>query len=301
MQYISTLNVENWMFSYFPDVSAAYEQLWIFGDNFVSESSDFLRRLFRMKSNTSEVPAPKSYIANNFEVSVFANSANKTHMRSTLGRLRNLIMAAIKIKELLPKYIIIIIENDLIRCVKYRKPGIFDIFGRILRWLADEFHQAVMDWKSALPSRAKRNLYPQIFWTALPYHQNFKTTCINRHKFNQCLDTVANMHNEMKMLRIRRIWSNADSSVTPAEVITLEGVERYWRGIDEAIEFWEIGRQKNKQFGSGREFIQHMHEMHCEAMDEPSRKKMRPLSQSNNKFHWFKKKIGRQRCLPKPY
>ena len=82
-----------------------------------------------------------------------------------------------------------------------------------------------------------------MFWLALPYHKNFGSSSVLRHKFNQGIETVTSLHAEMRFLKIRRIWSDSDSSVTPTGVITEMGRNKYWPGLDEAIEFWENGRK----------------------------------------------------------
>ena len=271
------------------------------------DSKEFLQRFFRTSEFTSDnsQTTPRSYIGERFKVSIFANSANRSHMRLTLGRLRNLIATALNNKTkvpLLPKYIIMVIENDIIRCVKFTKPGISDIFGHVLKWLADEIAIAVKIWKQDMPVRARKNLFPQIFWVALPYHQNFRMSGVTRHKFNQSLDIVLNLHENMKMMKIRRIWSNADSSVTTAEVITENGMHKYWRGIDEALEFWENGRKKSPHaVGSGRKFIRFLHEQHqrFEHGDGPPYKRMRNHKMGYNKFYWQNNNVDRQRKLPK--
>ena len=85
------------------------------------------------------------------------------------------------------------------------KPGISEIFGRLLRWLADEFHQVILHRKNVLPAKAKHFLHPNILWVSLPLHQNFGALNTNRVKFNQCLDTVAALHPEMRVLKIRKV------------------------------------------------------------------------------------------------
>ena len=93
-------------------MGAAYEKVWIFGDNFVHENKEFLHCLFRI-GNTSfsaSRSVPQSYIGRRFETEVFSNSANSSHIRSTLGRIRNLIASAMNKYTLLPKYIIVVIE-----------------------------------------------------------------------------------------------------------------------------------------------------------------------------------------------
>ena len=67
------------------------------------------------------------------------------------------------------------IEDDLMHCIKFSKPGISELYGSILQWLAAECHAIVMHRKKELPARVKCFTYPQLFCIALPYHQNFQS------------------------------------------------------------------------------------------------------------------------------
>ena len=63
----------------------------------------------------------------------------------------------------------------------------------------------------------------------------------------------------MKILKLRHIWSSVDDlNVSNNGKITNTGIENYWRSIDEAIQFWENGRNNRKRMklvDSGREFV----------------------------------------------
>ena len=93
-----------------------------------------------------------------------------------------------------------------------------------------------------------KNMFPQLFWIALPYHQNFSNAA-DRFKLNQTLDTVIPLYNEMRVIKIRRRWQYDDTSVSRIGKVTPHGRSMYWSGIDKAIQFWEVGRQKNN-FGT---------------------------------------------------
>ena len=123
-------------------------------------------------------------------------------MRSLIGRLRNIMVTALNDNVKLPKYIILVIEDDIIRCVNFDKPGVSTVFRIGLKWLADELHDLVINGKKVLPHKAKKFAYPQIFWVTIEQHHRFSNNMI-RHKFNQSLETVVNLHPEMKVLKIR--------------------------------------------------------------------------------------------------
>ena len=223
-----------------------------------------------------------SYISTQYDVKVFASKSSNM-MRSSLGRFCNVLANAMNDHDKLPKYIIVVVEDDILRCVNFVKPGVSEVYGRDLQWLANEYHEIIAARKENLPKKARRFHYPQIFWMALTQHHNIPNNML-RHKFNQCLGTVVSLHKEMKMLRIRRHWSYNDFGVALNGNIVEAGKIRYWSGVDEAIEFWETGKKQHSDVhGGARNFVNKVHADHCAAKSAPKRR-------SQDRYFWERKK-----------
>ena len=165
--------------------------MWIIGDKFVCESAEVIRHIFNLMDERDESVIDQdqplkhvSYLANAYDIEVFT-SKSLDAMRSSLGHLRNILGTALKEHCLLPKYIIVVLEDDIMRCVNFPRPGISEIFGQCLKWLADEYHDMITTRKNVLPPKSHKYLYPQMFWVALPQHHNFNDNTL-RYKFNQC-------------------------------------------------------------------------------------------------------------------
>ena len=156
-----------------------------------------MRKLFNMGDPAIDETAANmgyhSYIADNFDVKILAGDELNFN-RSVLGRLRNSIVSALNSNWLLPKYILLVIENDITRCINFNKPGISTIYGRVIQWLADEIHCLIHERKAFLPNRSTKKLYPQIFWINLPYNQNFEKghfrTKFNKSQIRSCNCTM---------------------------------------------------------------------------------------------------------------
>ena len=234
----------------------------------------------------------QSYIIEHYDIEVFA-SQGSGKSRSALGRLRNILITALNDNAKFPKYIIFVIEDDLIRCISYNKSTIDEIFSEILTWLTGKIHEKVIERKNALPLHAKRYLYPQIFWAELPYHTSLNNTV--RAKFNQCLEGAVAQFNEMKILRIHRKWKFDDLSLVSSSTFSEKGKETYWAGIDKAIQFWENGRKRPvNKIGSGHEFVQNLRLEHT-ARAQHSLKRAAVQQRENDRYYWKK-----QKKLPKP-
>ena len=217
-----------------------YEKIWIVGDRFVRESKNIMERMFDVKKQRKEETEsylqdkiPDSlitYLGRQFEVKVF-EGVDTLINRSVLGRIRNTLASVLNVDLLLPKYVMLVIDDDILRCVKFNRQGLLMIFGKCIQWLADELHTMIMQVKSWLPVKAKKLRYPQLLWVTLPYHSNFKNNNI-RFKFNQGLESVVSKYADMKVLKIRRRWNYSDNSVALTGKLVTDGVVTYWSGID---------------------------------------------------------------------
>ena len=154
-------------------------------------------------------------------------------------------------------------------------------------------------------------MYPQLFVVTVPQHKYFGNNFL-RHKFNQCLEIVAGMHKEMKVLRLKRRWTYEDLTLVSNEGrISEEGMLAYWASIDDALQFWETGKKKNF-YDSGTSFVKKVFKSHnrsfsggnfskslrgCRSSSGQHRNRDRDDSEDHkDRYHW---EAG-ERTLPKP-
>ena len=235
--------------------TSGYESVWIIGDKFVQDSRKFLSKFWNLdfvdaEQDEDSVGIPfTSYISEQYEIQIFDSKDTCIDevlkldgtIRTVLGRIRNAIVYALNKFDKLLKYILLVMDDDIIHCVNFNKPGCSEIFGRDLNWLANKFHDVIFTRKNDLPKKARRYLFPQVFWVLLPIHKDLETNQM-RVRFNQCVEAVVECHKEMKPLKIHRHWDYQVSDAVVNNLISSKGIHSYWAGVDEALEFWENGR-----------------------------------------------------------
>ena len=112
-----------------------------------------------------------SYVNEQFDVQIFDSSHTSVDeilkpegsIYTVLGRLCNALIYTLNCNAKLPKYILLVLDDDLIRCVNFSKPGVSEIYGRDLLWLANELHDAIFTRKGDLPRKAKKYYIPKFF------------------------------------------------------------------------------------------------------------------------------------------
>ena len=78
-----------------------------------------------------------------FEVPTFCNSKYSSNNTNLLSRLQNTLVSALNEQFILPEYIIVILDDDIIEFLEYKKYGVSTMYWTWLEWLLAEFHTAI--------------------------------------------------------------------------------------------------------------------------------------------------------------
>ena len=149
----------------FVDDIDGHEKIWIIGDAFVRKS---YAQAFFLSSDQ------EYYMKKYFDVQSFTSDADI----NILARLHNAVVCAINKETLLLKYMMMVIDVDIIREMNFNDYGVSILLGKWLHWLANEIHRLLLAYKETLPDKAKKFCYPRILWFACPTHINFSNNDI---------------------------------------------------------------------------------------------------------------------------
>ena len=243
----------------------ALEEIWLLGDEFVTKTSatNFTDRSF------------DSYAKSNYDVTVFAScpyASNVPELRKVdnmLARLTNTLLSAMRQKSRLPKMIVIIFEDDLIKFLNYNDYGVTEMFKKVLEFLTKTIRKSIDEFKTSLPVKAKRVDTPQLVWILPTNHQNYLNNTLRR-KFATELEKVTKAQRDSTFLKLRQVWDTANPKlVSPTKNrMTSEGLQRYWEAVDRTIRYADWKIFKEKEATMTRLFIQHQRESEQRAQPE---------------------------------
>ena len=112
------------------------------------------------------------YIKSTYEYRNFCNSRFSSANENMMIRLQNTMASALNKCEHLPKYVLVILDDDIITFTEYLGPGVSSLLGSYITWIVKEFRKLVEDKKNALPAKVKQPQEPCIYFCASPMHQN---------------------------------------------------------------------------------------------------------------------------------
>ena len=181
------------------------------------------------------------YVRENFDVVGKMSNQYISNDRNLISRLRNLLVEAIHQNPVLPKYIVMALDDDLIKFLNLEaRPGIVKAMGRVLNEIMIDHRKVIQTQKEYLHKRSKRDLYPQIIWIEAPFNDQFNNNEL-RKIYNDCLTNVSKFHEDVTVLALKKIWdpSNGNLFVGESDRYTAQGLATHWAAIDATVRFMD--------------------------------------------------------------
>ena len=208
------------------------ESIWIVGDTFVASSYE--------KTLHMDSVQKKLYMRDKYDVFAFLN--NSHFDTNFLSRLRNVLVTAFNQNDKLPRIILIVLDNDLLRFINHRKFGVQLESATLQEWLLQEVNQVVNQRFAQLPNKCIKPGFPHVVWFGLPLHDVFIDNDL-RIKFNHGFECEVLKFKNMSLLLPKKGWNAKDKTVILNGNYTPNGAAMYWLAIDVAIHFWDTKKQ----------------------------------------------------------
>ena len=221
------------MMSYFVGKIPARNSIWIISDEFGNNSFEEYFKQRQLENNGND-----NYMNENFEVTGYVTSRFGSNP-SGIGRLRNSLVHAITKQVLLPKYVVLVPDNNIIKMLNHYRFGMSTALGRLIDYLMSEFDKIVKAQNEYLPTKSKQEgKFPHFIWIHAPLHDNF-TDNYERGKFNKCLVTMAKLHQNTSTLELKKVWDPCNSNlfIKEARRFTSQGYTAYWDAVDKAVKY----------------------------------------------------------------
>ena len=189
------------------------------------------------------------FTTNSFETSVFSSGTHSAN-RSVMCRLVNCFINAFNTKMKIPKWIVIVMEDDLIRNLPTRNKGMTAAYKKSISWMMTEQKKAVNRFKCYLPTRAKKHMnWPMIVWitpTLHVFYHNFN----QRKKCTRALRAAADDH-DIIILPLRQVWDYKNTDLFTAAQLkyTNTGLTTLWTAVDRSIKF--VDQRVSRNPGKG--------------------------------------------------
>ena len=258
------------------DAANGYDKIWILGDEFVANTANqYFKTACSTLMNNSR--STGTYCGDKFEILLFHSTQYVSNFRNMIARLVNTLIQAINSEPLLPRAIVVVLDDDLIKFININGFGMSMAYSRILHYLFSEFNKIIAARKDILPLKAKCLHYPELIWVNPPFNTGFVNNP-QRNKFSKALDSTAAIYADNWSLQLKRIWDTQgrDLYLPRYSRFTSKGLMTYWMAVDRSVRFWDtalspLNRRTNPT-------------------TTPVAPKATHKKRGCNKFKWFKNK-----------
>ena len=204
--------------------------MWIICDEF--GDSTIGRYLVRQ-------PNQDCYIMENFEVRTWAGNYKMGRTQTVLTRMRNALVHAYNTQLKLPKWIIVIFEDDIIK--RYNFKDAESGYYRLLKWLMNEFNKVTETFRDQLPIKAKKHGWPHFMWLEATRHSSdTKEGRQLRRSFTNAQLAIQKIFDNVVTLHFKQVWDENEAAYYNERDqgrMSDSGLRAYWRAVDKTVKF----------------------------------------------------------------
>ena len=185
------------------------------------------------------------FLTHHFGTTVIADNNNENNP-SVIARVINGFVNKFNEEKRLPKWVIILLEDDIIEAIPYKQFGITETYGHVIDYMMSCMKKMVQKIRDELPLKASKFLYPHFVWVEPTLHTNQQNITL-RTKFIRSLHVVAQMHNNVIALPLRYPWNPNYTQLFTwlGQKTTPEGHSTMWSALDSIMKFADTKLMRN--------------------------------------------------------
>ena len=217
----------------------AWKDFWIVGDDFAWKIYDALQRL-HTEAATARSAVPYIYEFYNVE----CYTVNREALcNNVMANLINAVLKGLNDKILLPLFILVVPDYDLVKYFNHFVFGVSLIAGKCLNYVINEIDRAIESRKDALRRRkpgAVSAAEPKVIWVKMinRYFLNDSRCMEVRGKFNRCLENIlANKRNHYIIDVSKHVYFS--DMFYPNGDLNPKGKTEFWSQVDAQLEAFD--------------------------------------------------------------
>ena len=183
------------------------------------------------------------FVPLNFETRV---TTDATQSSNSIGRVINAMNTTFNNnRSTIPKWIVMVIEDDVLSSVEYTNFGVSGAYGLIIDHILKEIDASIKFFTANLPHKANKYGRPYVLWIEPSLHTRYENNQL-RIKFVRCLHAAIKAKNRHLTLPLRQFWSENDSNlVFNTGSLTRQGLSTFTKAVDATIRFADTKLMRN--------------------------------------------------------
>ena len=200
---------------------------------------------YQFQQNARSQDGKLDYINAHYDTILVVRDMEPENNENLLSPLRNALVETINQQLLLPKAIILVLDDDMLDELDHYKTGITTSIGQLVEWLANQLHRIITNYKEAMPSKSHKFRYPTLLWCLIPQHTVYDQYNGSKAKFNKSVLCTIQLFHEMTALELT-LWKEDNLDYCENGTLSATGLTTYWQAINRAFELWDWEQMKQK-------------------------------------------------------
>ena len=181
--------------------------LWLIGDEFTDRS-----HLVHFKHAHRPEPVDQQYSSEKFELICYTTTQYSSSTRNILARFKLLIAKAIQEQILLPKIILLVPDDDIIKQSNVKDEGTSG-YVVIMSYLVEEINRMLTAYKTKLPKKCIQDWFLHVVWILPPTHKYFSNNT-DRECFALAMEQILqDQYPNNCALRLKKVWDKHDGEL----------------------------------------------------------------------------------------
>ena len=192
-----------------------------------------------MRNQAKEERRTAPYLFDYYNINAFMSGTISSVIQNPMVKMVNCIVEAINHFQLLPRFIIIIPDQDVVAAIKYYDYGISKIIQRCMEWMVREVDRMISTRKEDLWDKrpgAICPLEPKVVWIKMLEKPAQSRIMAVRNKFNAILEEILCRYRLMYIagIQLEHMHFDRNNSLYPT------GKIRYWKDLDAIMKKFDL-------------------------------------------------------------
>ena len=215
----------------FSDDVPCQKSAWFVGKQFLKEIFNTFLAM-AAKAKRSELPLP--YLFDYYNILECTSNLTATSEKSSIAKIYNNMMERINEKHLLPRFIVVMPDWNILQEIKFDDYGVSKIIANNIEWLVFEIESAIARKKKELSKIRKGTVAfsePKVVWLKMIARPLPSRVLALRRKFNVILEETLCNTDGMRIIDVQD--SIKRMHFDHSNKLTSDGRIAYWRAVDQ--------------------------------------------------------------------
>ena len=213
------------------------------GDAFLDQMYHAFQEL---RTEARDGHAAMPYIQDYYNVNKFTQNQLSSN-KSVPARIVNSVIDALNMHSTkMPRILLIIPDQDLLKNINYFRFGISQVVGNCLNWIVSNIVKVVDARKDTIWRKKPGTLVasePKVIWVKMPNRPNGQSNLLAvRNKFNNILEDILSERKNHYIIDVNQALAQ-HSNFTSFNSLNDKGKEIFWLEVDRAIEKFDYNKK----------------------------------------------------------